>query len=156
MAIVLAIDPGPTEGAWCLYAGQDKPIQWAKWPSERILSLLPVEGGVHVVIEMIACYGMAVGRSVFETCVWIGRYQERCSGGATLTPRMAAKMHLCHSAASKDANVRQALIDRFGGSKEAAIGRKATPGPLYGLAADGWAALALAVTHYDLLSTPQK
>lgn len=39
-----------------------------------------------------------------------------------------------------------ALIDRFGG-KDAAIGRKATPGPLYGITKDLWSALAIAITY---------
>lgn len=50
--------------------------------------------------------------------------------------------------AAKDANVRQALINRFGG-KDAAIGRKAAPGPLYGISRDMRSALAIAVTGHD-------
>ena len=61
--------------------------------------------------------------------------------------RKAVKIHLCGSMRAKDPNIRQALIDRYGGSS--AIGRKATPGPLYGVAGDVWAALAVAVTHAD-------
>ena len=37
--------------------------------------------------------------------------------------RQEVKLHLCNSARAKDANIRQALIDRFGG-KDKAIGRK--------------------------------
>ena len=44
------------------------------------------------------------------------------------------------------ARTRHALIDRFGG-KDAAIGRKAAPGPLYGISRDMWSALAIAVTY---------
>jgi hypothetical protein len=46
--------------------------------------------------------------------------------------------------------VRASLIDRFGPYKEKAIGKKATPGPLFGIHADEWSALAIAVTWYDL------
>ena len=50
---------------------------------------------------------------------------------------------------AKDANVRAALIDRFGPSKRKAIGLKATPGPLYGVHSHMWSALAVAVTYGD-------
>ena len=63
--------------------------------------------------------------------------------------RHEVKLHLCGSARAKDANVRQALIDRFGPGKELAIGRKAAPGPLYGMTGDCWAALGVAVTDAD-------
>jgi len=64
--------------------------------------------------------------------------------------RRAVKLHLCGSARAKDANIRQALIDRYGGS--AAIGRKAAPGPLYGVSKDVWSALAIAVTYQQELA----
>jgi len=61
-----------------------------------------------------------------------------------MLPRRAVKLALCGDSRAKDANIRQALIDRFGGS--AAIGRKTAPGPLYGISRDVWSALAIAVT----------
>ena len=57
-------------------------------------------------------------------------------------------MRLCNSMRAKDANVRQAILDRFGG-KAAAIGRKRQPGPLYGIAGDLWAALAVGITWWE-------
>ena len=57
-------------------------------------------------------------------------------------------MHFCNSVQAKDGNIRQALIDRFGG-KEGAIGKKKTPGPLYGVHAHEWPALAVAVMASD-------
>jgi len=108
-------------------------------------------GGIdHLAIEMVASYGMPVGASVFETCVWIGRFiQSWAAPGAGLTHefiyRREVKLYLCNNARAKDANVRQALIDIYGG-KEKAIGKKATPGPLYGMAGDCWSALGVAVT----------
>jgi len=46
---------------------------------------------------------------------------------------------------NRDAMGRARLIELFGGDKETAIGRKASPGPLYGVTGDAWAALAVAV-----------
>ncbi len=43
-----------------------------------------------------------------------------------MLPRRAVKLELCADSRAKDANIRQALLDRFGGST--AIGRKAAPG----------------------------
>jgi hypothetical protein len=93
---------------------------------------------------MIASYGMAVGREVFETCVWIGRFAEIARQPVQLVYRRDVKLHLCHSPRAKDANVRQALIDRLGPQ-----GTKKNPGPTYGMKSHLWAALAVGVYAMD-------
>jgi hypothetical protein len=89
-------------------------------------------------VEMIASYGMAVGRKIFDTCLWIGRFIEAwlAHGGAyRLIYRRQVKLHLCESVRANDSNIRAALIDRFGPGKDKAVCRKAAPGPLFGLKA---------------------
>jgi hypothetical protein len=102
--------------------------------------------GGRVAIEMIASYGMAVGKEVFETCVWIGRFVQVAGPECVrLVYRKDVKLHLCGSPRAKDPNVRQALIDRWGGKAEA-IGNVKKPGPLYAVKSHAWPALAVAVT----------
>jgi hypothetical protein len=55
-------------------------------------------------------------------------------------------MCLCGATKAKDSNIRQAIMDRYGSAREKAIGRKATPGPLYGVSKDIWAAIGVAIT----------
>lgn len=98
-------------------------------------------------IEMIACYGMPVGAETFQTCLWIGRFLqiwEQAGGQTRLCYRRDIKLHLCGSARAKDGNIRQALLDRFGG-RDMAQGKKKYPGPLYGISGHLWSALAVAV-----------
>jgi len=104
-------------------------------------------GGDIIAIEQVRSYGMAVGAEVFDTIHECGRLHEiaeRAGARVELVPRIDVKMHLCHNSRAKDANIRAALIDRYGGSRAAAIGRKKTPGPLYGVKGHEWAALAIA------------
>jgi hypothetical protein len=106
--------------------------------------------GDVVAIEMVASYGMAVGAEVFETCVWIGRFAERSPVTPELVYRRDVKLHHCHSAKAKDANITQALIDRFApGVPNKGKGTKAEPGWFYGFRADIWQAYALAVYVAD-------
>jgi hypothetical protein len=99
----------------------------------------------EVVIEMVASYGMAVGASVFETCVTIGRFVQLFSRlPVSMMYRKDVKMHLCNSMRAKDANIRQALLDRLGPQ-----GTKKNPGPTFGVSKDIWSALACAVTFAD-------
>ena len=63
--------------------------------------------------------------------------------------RTQVKLHICGTARAKDSNVRQALMDRYGSTRELAIGKKKTPGPLYGFSADMWSALAIALTYKE-------
>jgi hypothetical protein len=144
---ILAIDPGCTESAYVLYETDGPvPLDWAKLPNAEMMELLLDCDPDLLAVEMIASYGMAVGREVFETCVWIGRFVERWGGDVRMVYRADVKLHLTHSRRSKDPNVRQALLDKFGPGKELAVGKKATPGPLYGLTGDCWSALGVAVT----------
>lgn len=100
-----------------------------------------------LVIEQIESFGMPVGREVFETVWWSGRFTEAWGGDIARVPRRAVKLALCQSPKANDASIRQALIDHFGPGREKAIGTKKAPGPLYGLKADLWAALAVAETY---------
>lgn len=158
-SLILAIDPGNVESGWCVIDAETRQVlQFGKSDNATVLD--HCYGGLKwdcSVIEMVASYGMPVGREVFETCVWIGRFSEAMTcgeGGALPDPiyRRDIKLHHCHSAKAKDSNVRQALVDRFApGQPNHGKGTKADPGWFYGFRADIWQAYALAVYAADLL-----
>lgn len=142
---ILAIDPGSTESALVLWDGSQI-LDHRKEPNEDIISHIILLKYDVLAIEAIASYGMPVGKEVFDTCIWTGRYIQTAVNHQRpyeLIPRREVKLHLCNSVRAKDANVRQALIDRVGPQ-----GKKAIPGPTYGIKADEWAALGLALTAY--------
>jgi hypothetical protein len=96
---------------------------------------------------------MAVGKEVFDTCVWVGRFLEHwrvtkpspIEANVELIYRREVKLHICGNPRAKDANIRQALIDKFG-----VVGSKNNQGPLYGVKSHAWAALGVAVTALHL------
>jgi hypothetical protein len=152
---ILAIDPGSAQSAW-LVLSDGRPYRFGILGNDELLELL--RRRIHtvdvVVIEKIESYGMAVGREIFDTVHWAGRFTEACRPSPVVQlPRRAVKVALCGDTRAKDANIRQALIDRYGGPS--AVGRKADPGPLYGIARDTWSALAIAITYADTLTGPQ-
>ena len=155
MTRILAIDPGPERSAGVIVDTQTEPpypTSFSIYPNDDLLRWIhgsPPMRVEDVVIEKVASYGMPVGAEVFETVYWSGRFAEACQPVPVhrLT-RKQAVLHLCNSPRGNDGTVRAALIDRFGG-KAIAIGNKAHPGPLYGIKADLWAALAVAVTWAD-------
>ena len=158
---VLAIDPGNIHSGYALIdADTCKPIEVGKIDNELLRDALldwcigdldamtdvderPPGSVDHIAIEMVASYGMAVGKEVFETCVWIGRFQQawHIPDSAKLIYRRDVKLHLCGNAKAKDPNIRQALLDLIGPA-----GTKKQPGPTYGVKSHAWAALAVAVT----------
>lgn len=153
---ILAIDPGNTFSGYALIeVGTCRPLEIGKIPNDEVLSLIATTNHDRLAIEMIASYGMAVGREVFDTCVWIGRFVQRHVDDGPLVDhqlvyRQAVKLHICHTSKAKDSNITQALIDRFAyGQPNRGKGTKAEPGWFYGFAADIWQAFALAVYTND-------
>lgn len=150
--MIIAIDPGNIESAYCVIEPNTyKPIEFQKINNEdfivKLESIIEKHNIYAVAIEMVASYGMPVGKEVFDTCVWIGRFYERSIryvGDITSVYRKDVKMNLCHSMKAKDSNIRQALIDRFG-----VVGVKKNPGWFYGFKADIWSAYAVGITYLD-------
>lgn len=153
---ILSIDPGNTMSAYCLIDSNNKPYEFAKLSNELLLDRIQALDSKqiqHSAIEMIASYGMPVGKEVFETCVWIGVYLHALSLKgieSTFVYRKEVKQNLCGSMKAKDSNIRQALIDRFG-----PVGTKQSQGWFYGFKSDEWAAYAVGVTYLDKIAQNQ-
>ena len=160
--LLLAIDPGNTDSGWCLIDAETrKPLSFGKTGNDEIVDRIwdgQFDSCDRVVVEMVASYGMAVGASVFETCVWIGRFCEAIAAQTGTAPdlckRHPVKLHHCHSSKANDSTVRQALVDRFAlGQPNHGKGTKSDPGWFYGFRADIWQAYALAVYAADTGAT---
>lgn len=153
---ILAVDPGNILSAYAVMELPDfKLYEFGKIDNNDLIERLTALSKAvdHAAIEMIASYGMAVGKSVFDTCVWIGRFwQEMKMNGVEpiLVYRSQEKMCLCHSMKAKDSNIRTALIDRYAVHDfKTGRGTKKNPDTFYGVAADVWQAIAVGVTVYE-------
>lgn len=138
---ILGIDPSNTRHAWALVEGKKVWGFGRDFSNEGVGPTL--RSADLVVIEMIASYGMAVGAHTFDTCVEIGiLIQQLAMENCTIRriTRVEVKRIVCRSASAKDANVRAAAIDHFGGPAATKKG-----GQLHGAAQDVWAALAVAI-----------
>lgn len=162
--MILAIDPGNVESGFVLLNDDLSIIRAEKVKNEEILKNISeiffrYGYDTKVAIEMIASYGMAVGQTVFETCLWIGRFiQEvylKTGKEPILIYRKDEKMNLCKSMKANDSNITQALVDRFApGEKNHGKGTKKAPGWFYGFSKDVWQAYAVGVTYYDIHIAP--
>ena len=157
MISILAIDPGNTESGFVLMNEDYSIIEMGKIDNGALCDfILPdYDPPKYVVIEMVASYGMAVGQTVFETCVWIGRFMEQFEANECRVRRVFrkdVKMYLCGQTRAKDSNITAALVDRFSFPRHAAKGGKGTksdPGFFFGFKSDIWQAYALGVTWLD-------
>jgi hypothetical protein len=153
--VIFAIDPGTTQSGYVIIDRKTGFVHECGVMDNFKLKImlrqaLDFDRKMILVMEMIGSMGMAVGKEVFETCVWIGRFMEAWPGVTKLVYRNQIKVHLCGTTKAKDTNIRQALIDMYGGSK--AIGTKKEPGPLYCVKSHAWSALAVAQYAMDNLT----
>ena len=148
--IIIAVDPGPEQSAMVWWDGKEV-LRHEILKNEDLLQTLLYLGDGTLVIEMVASYGMAVGKTVFETVFWIGRFYQASPIPTELVYRKEIKEYFCHSMRAKDSNIRASLIDRFGEP-----GTKKDPGLAYGIKKDEWQAWALAVFQMDKQSTQER
>lgn len=141
---IIGIDPGNTHTAFAVIECESVKEAHYLTNKQALHWLMGAPPEAQVVCEMIASYGMPVGKTVFDTCVFIGALWATRLSTMKFVTRIQVKSTICHSAKAKDANVRQALIDRYGPQ-----GTKKQPGPTYGLSGDMWAALAAATAYAD-------
>jgi hypothetical protein len=142
--MILAIDPGTTHSGWVLYDGKNPQVSGVT-DNHEILGLIAHHSG-RVAVERVVSYGMAIGFETIQTIEWVGRFLQAAGADRTrLIPRKEVGKHVCNDGRAKDPNIRQALIDRWGGKAEA-IGNIKKPGPLYSVKSHAWQALAVAVT----------
>lgn len=149
--MILSIDPGNIESAYCIIEKETyKPLEFGKIENHELLNKISIFKDIEcIVVEKVASYGMAVGKEVFDTCEWYGRFIQKycdCNDNFKIEYiyRREEKINLCGNMKAKDSNIRQALIDRFG-----QVGVKKNPGWFYGFKKDIWSAYAVAVTYLD-------
>lgn len=152
---IFAIDPGNVESGYAVITMPEFTLlEFGKAENEVLLErigTLKHEADVTAV-EMVACYGMPVGKDVFETCVWIGRFIQALQGRPLeYVYRRDEKINLCGSMKAKDANIRQALINRYAKHDfKNGKGMKGNKDTFYGVAKDAWSAIAVGVTYWDM------
>lgn len=150
---LMAIDPGNTHSAYVIVDEDMRIYEHGKVENNTLRMLISHRPEItHYAIEMIASYGMPVGKDVFETAVWVGRFHECALHVNDQVPvsyiyRADEKLCICHSQKANDATIRHALIDRFAMHDfKTGKGTKKQPDWFYGFAADEWSAFAVAVT----------
>lgn len=149
---ILAIDPGNTQSGVAIIELPEFRLLWfAKLPNEAVHKNATLYDFDEIAIEMVACYGMPVGKDIFETCLWIGRFLEQFNEyKKSFVYRKEEKLHLCNSMKAKDSNIRQALINRYAKHDfKNGKGVKNNPDTFYGVSKDVWQAIAVGVTHYE-------
>ena len=149
--ITLAFDPGPTHCGVVAYCHDRRSVTYAQKdkPVEECLHVVSSWGGFdRVAIERVQSYGIA-GSSLLRTSEVVGRLWQAAAA-------RSIEVHLIYrrevlsaldvsGKGSRDAQVRQRLIEIFGGTRKAAVGTKKEQGPCYGVAGHAWSALAVAM-----------
>lgn len=152
--MILAIDPSNKEHTAYVFIDENtyQPIKFGMCNGEEMIKILDENFNdiKKVVIEMVASYGLPVGKDVFETCVLIGRMSEHCESYSYIY-RKDVKLNLCGRLQKvNDAVVKQALINRFAKfDYKNGKGTKKNNDFFYGFKGDIWSAYSVGVTYLD-------
>ena len=123
--IVLGIDPGPERSGYVVFDYHANSLEeYGHEKNTEIQTYLPlwIEKCDLLAIEMVEPRGMAVGWDTFRTLVWIGRFDAGLL--FHLIRPLVIRTTLCGVAKANERNVKQALIDAWGGDRKAIGGIK--------------------------------
>lgn len=163
--IVIAIDPGTRTHGIVVYRDREVVSASKDATTESVCCLmwsthiLRRSRPVILTVERISAMGIA-GNDVVHTAELSARFVELAHRIADSDPdghpvhpvhvywlrrrQVLAMLAVSGAKGSKDSAVRRAMIEEHGGTKALAVGSKAHPGPLYGVASHAWQALGLA------------
>ena len=182
---ILALDPGSQNTAWVLYDGGE-PLEWKTQPNDEVRAMLSGIAQMSqshpdmLAVEYMRPRGMPTSQDEMDTMFELGRMVQAWGRNWKPISRHEVKVHICGQGNASDANIRAALIDRYGGSKAIApagkcltckgrgltgrgktrepcgtcvgTGTGAPAGLLHGLTGDAWSALAIAITAAEIMT----
>lgn len=184
MAVFCGVDPGTEKSGFVLFDDEQNRVVFScELKNEVIRSILrsgryfpdnfpnipDVSTWDTFFIEDIEGMGLKVGKDVFQTAKWLGKfieaYEYSTNKKVSEIFRGDEKITLCGAKtfvnpitgkrkAISDSQIRTAVIDRFpplGGGKMPQVGTKKEPGPLYGVKGHCWQALAVLITGLENL-----
>lgn len=180
----MSVDPGNKKSGWLRYKLSSTAVGGIRIVDHGVeendilfLDCTKLEH-VHLAIETPKPRGMPTAAEEMDTLIFAGGLTRMWGylgiGPWSMVFRQDVKVHLCGAAQARDVNVRQALIDRFGGDTAMTglkcsackgkgwLGRgrqpcpacngskwEQAPGELYGFASHAWSALAVACYWAD-------
>jgi hypothetical protein len=159
--IILGIDPGPETHGAVLYDTEARRVLWSKKAATRteLCYLAHSDAPDRVVIERPAAMGViGVGMAghMLDTAWAAGRLAQTFRADAIDVHTMTRREVLRHlgvlsGKGSADSRVRAACIaDHETPGGPPAVGRKAAPGPLYGVTSHAWQALGLVLAWLEM------
>jgi hypothetical protein len=160
----LGIDPGPTTHGAVLYDDVERRVVWSSKAATRteLFYLVDSDAPDLVVIERPAAMG-AIGSGVvghmLDTSWTAGRLAEWLTNHApvhTMTRREVLRhLGVLAGKGAADSRVRAACIaDHETPGGKPAVGRKGSPGPLYGVSSHAWQALGLVLAFLNKGNEP--
>ena len=156
--IILALDVGTEQSGYCLMNSETyAPLEFGKIDNCQLLERIVMMGLYDVLVyEEFQSYGMPVGKSTITSITWNGRFiQAAWDRKIPFVPiyRVEEKINLCGTTKAKDANLRQAMIDRFAKFDfKNGKGTKDNRDWFYGFSKDAWSAAIIGVTFIDRLN----
>lgn len=160
---ILAIDVGTTESGYAImrFNKDDiKLLSFGKIANDALMQIIKNDDYDQLVYEQFQSFGMAVGESTIESILWNGRLiQAAMDRGISVDRiyRKEEKLCLCNTLRAKDANIRQALIDRYAKTdKKNGKGTKKEPDVFFGVKKDVWSAIAVGVTWMEKMEEEKR